>query len=94
MVYNDYLPPHFHAKYGDYKIINAKYIDNYRIWIEFNDRKYGIIDLKNDLSGSVFESLKDKETFKQFFVSEVSKTSEWINGADFALEYLYSKLND
>ncbi len=74
------------------EITNAKYIDNYRILLEFNQGSKGIIDLFDDLWGKVFEPLHDTSLFKKFKISEISKTIEWENGADFAPEFLLSKI--
>jgi hypothetical protein len=74
------------------EIIEAKYQDNYKIWIRFNDNKFGVVDFENDLWGNIFEPLKDISYFKCFYISEISNTLEWNNGADFAQEFIYSKL--
>jgi hypothetical protein len=76
------------------EVVKAEYKSNYKIWIEFNDAKSSIVDLENDLWGKVFEPLKDKEYFKNFRISEITNTLEWSNGADFAPEYLYSKISE
>lgn len=76
------------------EIIKAEYKDNYRIWVEFNDKKSGIINLENDLWGSAFELLKNKEYFKDFKISEITNTIEWKNGTDLSPEYLYLKISD
>lgn len=76
------------------EVVKAEYRSNYKIWIEFNDAKSSIIDLENDLWGKIFEPLKDKEYFKNFRISEITNTLEWSNGADFAPEYLYSKISE
>jgi len=70
------------------KIIKADYINDYRINIVFNDGLEKEINLNNELYGTIFEPLKNKEYFKQFFID--CKTISWPNGADFAPEYLYS----
>ena len=74
------------------EVINAKYIDNYNIWLEFNDGKKGVADLEDTLWGQIFEPLKNKETFKNFKISETLGTICWQNGADLAPEYLYDIL--
>jgi hypothetical protein len=45
------------------------------------------VDLSEELSGPVFEPLRDIDYFKQFQC--VGSTLEWSNGADFAPEFLY-----
>ena len=69
------------------KIIDAKYVQGYKIKLRFNDGKIKTIDFKDLLWGEVFESLKEIENFKKFKLNPF--TIEWENGADFAPEYLY-----
>ena len=70
---------------------NAKYLKDYKIEVEFNDGKKGIVDLSDDLYGEVFEPLKDKSFFSKMRIDEDLETITWENGADFAPEYLYYK---
>ena len=70
---------------------NAKYIEDYKIEIEFSDNKKGVVDLSDDLYGEVFEPLKDKNIFSKIKVDEDLETITWENGADLAPEYLYYK---
>jgi hypothetical protein len=72
-----------------YHVIEAKHLDNYRIFCKFKDGKQGIVDLSKELSGPIFEPLKDMNHFKAFKVGMESKTIEWENGADIAPEFLY-----
>jgi len=69
------------------KVINARYIEGYKIEFQFSDGKIKIIDLSGEIYGEVFEPLKDLEYFKRFSLNPF--TIEWENGADFAPEYLY-----
>jgi hypothetical protein len=75
------------------EVANVKYIDNYRIWLEFNDGKSGIADLSESLWGNIFEPVKNPVYFKIFKLSSIMNTIEWDNGADFAPEYLYELVN-
>jgi len=68
-------------------VIRAKYIKDYTLLIEFNDNTSKKVDLKKELYGEIFEPLKNKAFFKDFFISR--NTIEWKNGADFAPEFLY-----
>ena len=74
------------------EVLNAKYIENYKIWIEFNDGTSGIADLSDDIWGKIFEPLKDIIKFKKFVISDTMNTISWENGADFAPEFLYNKV--
>ena len=69
------------------EVKEANYISDYKILIEFNNGVTKIVDLKNELDGEIFEPLKDKQYFKQFYIN--FNTIEWKNGADFAPEFLY-----
>jgi len=73
-------------------VIEAKYLNEYKIWVSFNNGKSGIIDLKDDLTGEVFEPLKDIEQFKRISVHPLMETIVWENGADLAPEYLLDLL--
>ena len=66
---------------------SAKYLNDFRISLEFNNGETRIVDLENELNGDVFMPLKDKNYFKNFTIRY--STIEWDNGADFAPEYLY-----
>ena len=70
-------------------LTDAKYLEDYRIKITFNDGKTGIADLSLCLSGEIFEALKDKKTFSELKVDKELDTIVWPNGADLAPEYLY-----
>ncbi len=70
----------------------AKYSHDYVIWLRFNDGAEGLVDLKDELYGEVFEPLKDMDTFKSFKVDPDLETIVWDNGADLAPEFLYDKM--
>ncbi len=69
------------------EITNANYLSEYKISLNFNTGDTKIVDLQNELKGSIFEPLKDVNYFKNFSIKY--NTIEWNNGADFAPEYLY-----
>jgi hypothetical protein len=70
----------------------AKYLHDYVLWLRFNDGAEGVVDLKDELYGEVFEPLKDIERFKSFKVDPDLETIVWDNGADLAPEFLYDKM--
>ena len=74
------------------EVVQARYQEDYQIWVQFNDGAAGIVDLSEVLWGPMFEPLKDLERFKRFVVSDVLHTLVWENDADLASEYLYEKL--
>ena len=73
-------------------IIEAKYLQDYKVRVVFNDGKEGVADLFDALRGPVFDPLKDKKLFAQLYVDKEMETIAWPNGADFAPEYIYFKV--
>ena len=71
-------------------VIRATYDGGFRIHLTFNDNLEGTLDLQNWLEGPVFEPLKDRNYFQQFFID--GGTVVWPNGADIAPETLYEAL--
>ncbi|MBP7552715.1 MAG: DUF2442 domain-containing protein [Spirochaetes bacterium] len=74
-------------------VVEAKYLNEYKIWIKFNNGIEGEVDLENDLWGPVFEPLKDTNEFRKFKISKTFGTIVWENEADLAPEYLLEKTN-
>lgn len=69
------------------EVTQAKYLEDYKVMLHFNNGECRIVDLYSSLIGEVFAPLKDIEYFKCFTIK--FNTIEWENGADFAPEYLY-----
>jgi len=69
------------------EVSKAKYLDNYKIALMFNNGENKVVDLKNELNGEVFVPLHDLDYFKNFQIKY--NTIEWENGADYVPEYLY-----
>ena len=70
-------------------VVNAKYVDGYRIEVTFNNGRRGIADFAESLDGSIFEPLKDETEFSRFKVDKELDTLVWANGADMAPEFIY-----
>jgi len=66
---------------------SANYLSDYRLRLRFNTGMERVVDLSAYLTGEVFEPLKDKQYFKQFFID--CNTVSWKNGADVAPEFLF-----
>ena len=73
-------------------VIDAKYIKDYTLYLRFSDGSDGEVNLEHELDGEIFEPLKDISYFKDFSVNQELHTVVWPNGADFAPEFLYEKL--
>ena len=74
------------------KLTEAKYLEQYRVWLKFSDGVEGQVDLEAELWGEVFEPLKDVARFAELKLDPGFVTVVWPNGADFAPEFLYQKL--
>jgi len=74
------------------KVQEAEYINEYTIHLFFSDGVEGEVDLTEELYGEIFEPLKDVTLFRQFMVHPEFHTLCWPNGADFAPEFLYEKV--
>ena len=70
------------------EVLNATYLDGYRVLVQFNDGIRKIVDLAGLVARyPVFKPLSDLALFRQFRVTD---TLEWQDGKiDIAPEYLY-----
>jgi len=51
-------------------VTNAKYIEDYKIKVSFNNGRQGVADLAIALTGPIFEPLKNKEKFADLRVDK------------------------
>ncbi|MBL0318456.1 MAG: DUF2442 domain-containing protein [Alphaproteobacteria bacterium] len=73
-------------------VIEASYLENYKIRLRFNDNKEGIIDLEDVIHNdhrTLFKELSNTESFKRFHVE--MDTVIWENGLDLAPEFLWER---
>jgi hypothetical protein len=76
-------------------VIRASYIGDYKIELEFDDGKGGIVDFSKYLKkGGVFERFKDIDFFRDFSVNEDLGTLTWGDEVDVAPEILYAEATD
>ena len=76
----------------DYDVLEARYVGGYVVWLRFRDGTVGEIDLERELTGPVFEPLRDLDVFRQFAIHEDFQTLVWPNGADLAPEFLHDNV--
>ena len=74
------------------EVIEARYAHGFTIHLRFSDGSEGDVDLSQELHGKMFEPLKDIASFKKFSIHPEFHTLCWPNGADFAPEFLYEKI--
>jgi hypothetical protein len=67
----------------------AKYVEEFKLLLTFEDKTHKLVDLFPHLYGEVFEPLQDPSYFKNFKVNEDTDTIEWENGADMSPDFLY-----
>lgn len=74
------------------RIVEARYVQDFRIWLRFSDGLAGEVDLADELHGAIFQPLRDVATFRGFRLHPELRTLVWANGADFAPEFLRARL--
>ena len=74
------------------RVVEAKLVHDFTLHLRFSDGTEGDVDLGPELEGEIFQPLKDATFFKRFTVHPEFHTITWPNGADFAPEFLYDKL--
>lgn len=75
------------------RVVAAEYVRDHIVHVRFADGIEGDIDLRSELEGEVLEPLMDADYFKRVEVHAELHTLTWPNGADFAPEFLYEKVN-
>lgn len=68
--------------------IEVQAIDDYKLYIKFNNGEEKIYDMKPLLNYKFYQGLKDKERFKKVKPDGIS--IEWETGEDVAPENLYN----
>ncbi|MBI4962673.1 MAG: DUF2442 domain-containing protein [Desulfomonile tiedjei] len=73
-------------------VVAAVYKGGYRIELEFDDGKRGVVDFSKYMAkGGVFERFKDMEFFREFSVNAELGTLTWGDEVDVAPETLYAE---
>jgi len=73
-------------------VIEARYLGDYQVWLEFNDGRKGVVDLADELHGETHTPLRNREMFACFYLDYGLASIAWLDGADFAPEFLYERL--
>ena len=74
------------------RLVDARHVSDYVIWLRFHDGVEGEVDLREELWGPVFKPLREKMYFRRFMVHPELHTLVWENGADFSPEFLYQQI--
>ncbi|GFO77602.1 hypothetical protein BPLS_P6149 [Bathymodiolus platifrons methanotrophic gill symbiont] len=70
-------------------VTSAKYLEDYKVQVSFNNGREGVADLSSALKGKIFEPLKNKSEFSNLVVDKELDTIVWSNGADLAPEFIF-----
>ncbi len=71
-------------------ILKVRYINDYKLEIEFNDGKVKIVDFSEIVGGTgIFEPFKNIEYFKNVTIDSCGNSICWENGADICPDVLY-----
>jgi hypothetical protein len=74
------------------KLLEARYVRDFVIWLRFGDGTEGEVDLAGELEGPIFEPLRDPVYFRLFTLNPSVHTISWPNGADLAPEFLHERV--
>lgn len=75
-------------------VVEARYLGDYKVWLEFNDGRKGVVDLADELHGETRLPLRDRELFSSFYLDYGLASIAWHDGIEFAPEFLYEKLKE
>jgi hypothetical protein len=76
-------------------IIKAELLENYKIYIRFNDGFGGVIDFREKIMTDHRDIIRELADKNKFMALKIERhTLCWDNGVDFAPEYLYEKVKE
>lgn len=73
-------------------VVEARYLGDYKVWLEFNDGRKGVVDLADELVGDELLPLRNRDHFARFYLDVGLASIAWLEGQDFAPEFLYERL--
>ena len=73
--------------------IEVKAMDDYKIYIKFQNGEEKIFDMKDKINKKYYQKLKDYKYFSNVRISQTGITIEWKDGEDVAPENLYYDSN-
>jgi len=76
------------------KVVEARHLQGYKIWLRFADGLEGEIDLENVLWGPAFKPLRDVAKFAQLRVDPEWHSITWPGDIDIAPESLHARLKE
>jgi hypothetical protein len=73
------------------KITHLKILDNYRVWLRFNDGAEGEVDFSSKLRTGVYVFWENYENFRKARVGEAGEL-HWNDQIDFGADSLWLKM--
>ena len=70
----------------------ARISGDYKVWLEFNDGRKGVVDLADELHGEELEPLRNRDRFSEFYLDYGLCIDRLARRPDFTPEFLYDKL--
>ncbi len=77
-------------KHELYDVVAYEIVDDYTLWLRFDDGHEQTINFEPILYGEVFAPLRNLELFEQVVLNPDTGTIEWPTGADFDPETLHN----
>lgn len=71
-----------------YQVVDFNIVDDYVVWVKFDDETEQIIDFEPVLHGEIWGPLRDIDLFNQVMIDPIAHTLSWPTGADFDPETL------
>ncbi len=71
------------------RVTGVEVLGDYRLGLAFDDGTQRVVDLGDELSGPIFEPLRNPILFRQVRIDPELGTIVWPNGADIAPETLH-----
>jgi hypothetical protein len=71
------------------RVTGVEVLEDFRLSVTFSDGTRRIVDLSDELSGPIFEPLRNPSLFRQVRLDPELGTIVWPNGADIAPETLH-----
>jgi hypothetical protein len=73
------------------RVVRVTPLPAYRLRVEFDNGVVGTIDLAGELTGPMFEPLRDEAMFRQVTIDDFGAVC-WPNGADLAPDAVYDEI--
>ena len=70
-------------------VVEARPLENYRIWLRFEDGVEGVVDVSDLVGQGVFAAWRDIELFRSMRVDPEAGTVVWPGDLDLAPDALY-----